>query len=124
MAALFSCGKRGEKGMANEKNLKKPSAKEAREKGAKGGKRSGEVRREKKLFQQAVLAALDAKGENGNTVLVDMIAAQVKKALNGDTRAFEVIRDTSGEKPADKVEAQVKNDNAELLKEFLDGKKK
>lgn len=110
--------------MANEKNLKKPSAKEAREKGAKGGKRSGEVRREKKLFQQAVLAALDAKGENGNTVLVDMIAAQVKKALNGDTRAFEVIRDTSGEKPADKVEAQVKNDNAELLKEFLDGKKK
>ena len=110
--------------MANDKNLIPPSASEARERGAKGGKASGEARREKKLFQQAVLAALEAKGESGNSVLVDMIAAQVKKALKGDTRAFEVIRDTSGEKPADKVEAQVKNDNAELLKEFLDSKKK
>lgn len=111
--------------MSNEENLNPARSKEeARERGTKGGKRSGEVRREKKLFQQAVLAALEAKGESGNSVLVDMIAAQVKKALKGDTRAFEVIRDTSGEKPAEKVEAQVKNDNAELLKEFLDSKKK
>ena len=110
--------------MANDKNLIPPSASEARERGAKGGKASGEARREKKLFQQAVLAALEAKGESGNSVLVDMIAAQVKKAMKGDTRAFEVLRDTSGEKPADKVEAEVKNDNAELLKSFLDSKKK
>lgn len=110
--------------MANDKNLIPPSASEARERGAKGGKASGEARREKKLFQQAVLAALEAKGESGNSVLVDMIAAQVKKAMKGDTRAFEVLRDTSGEKPADKVEAEVKNDNAELLKAFLDSKKK
>ncbi len=53
--------------MANDKNLIPPSASEAREKGAKGGKRSGEVRREKKLFQQAVLAMLEAKGESGNS---------------------------------------------------------
>lgn len=111
--------------MSNEENLNPARSKEeARERGTKGGKRSGEVRREKKLFQQAVLAALEAKGESGNSVLVDMIAAQVKKAMKGDTRAFEVLRDTSGEKPAEKVEAQVKNDNAELLKEFLDSKKK
>ena len=110
--------------MANDKNLIPPSASEARERGAKGGKASGEARREKKLFQKAVLAALEAKGESGNSVLVDMIAAQVKKAMKGDTRAFEVLRDTSGEKPADKVEAEVKNDNAELLKAFLDSKKK
>lgn len=110
--------------MANDKNLIPPSASEARERGAKGGKASGEARREKKLFQQAVLAALEAKGESGNSVLVDLIAAQVKKAMKGDTRAFEVLRDTSGEKPADKVEAEVKNDNAELLKAFLDSKKK
>ena len=30
--------------------------------------------------------------------------AQVEKALNGDTKAYEVIRDTIGEKPTDKVE--------------------
>ena len=33
--------------------------------------------------------------------------ALLLKALNGDTKAFEVIRDTVGEKPVDKVEAQV-----------------
>ena len=67
--------KRGERGMANDKNLIPPSTSEARERGAKGGKASGEARKEKKLFQQAVLAALEAKGESGNSVLVDMIAA-------------------------------------------------
>ena len=35
---------------------------ELKEMTSKAGKRSGEVRREKKLFQQAVLAALQAKG--------------------------------------------------------------
>ena len=113
--------------MANDKNLIPNSERtpiEIKEMTSNGGKRSGEVRREKKLFQQAVLAALEAKGESGNSVLVDMIAAQVKKAMKGDTRAFEVLRDTSGEKPAEKVEAEVKNDNAELLKAFLDSKKK
>lgn len=65
---------------------------EIKEMTSNGGKRSGEVRREKKLFQQAVLAALQAKGESGDCVLVDLIAAQVKKAMKGDTRAFEVLR--------------------------------
>ena len=109
--------------MANDKNLipnSERTSAEIKEMTSKGGKRSGEVRREKKLFQQAVLAALEAKGESGDSVLVDMIAAQVKKALKGDTRAFEVLRDTSGEKPAEKVEAQVSNDNKELLREYLD----
>ena len=59
--------------MANDKNLIPPSTSEAQERGAKGGKASGEARKEKKLFQQAMLAALEAKGEN--SVLVDMIAA-------------------------------------------------
>ena len=72
---IYFMPKRGERGMANDKNLIPPSTSEARERGAKGGKASGEARKEKKLFQQAVLAALEAKGESGNSVLVDMIAA-------------------------------------------------
>lgn len=54
--------------MANDKNLILNSERtpiEIKEMTSKGGKRSGEVRREKKLFQQAVLAALEAKGESG-----------------------------------------------------------
>lgn len=54
--------------MANDKNLILNSERtpiEIKEMTSNGGKRSGEVRREKKLFQQAVLAALEAKGESG-----------------------------------------------------------
>lgn len=113
--------------MANEKNLipnsqRTPS--ELKAMTSKGGRASGEARREKKLFQNAVLAALQAKGDSGKEILAEIVAAQIKKALEGDTRAFDSLRDTSGEKPTDKVEAQVSSDNKELLKEYLDSLKK
>lgn len=109
----------------NEKNLKPVRSKEeAREKGKRGGKASGEARREKKQFQQAVLAALKMSTEPGSTMLEDVVAAQIKRALEGDTRAFEALRDTSGEKPTDKVEASVVNENKELMREYLESVKK
>lgn len=52
------------------------------------------------------------------------VAAQIKRALEGDTRAFEALRDTSGEKPTDKVEASVTNENKELMREYLESVKK
>ena len=97
--------------MANEKNLKTPTAEEAREKGAMGGKASGEARREKKLFQNAVLAALQAKNENGNTLLEEIVAAQIKRAMKEDTRAFDGLHDTSGEKQTDKIKTQVSSES-------------
>ena len=109
----------------NEENLKPVRSKEeAREKGKRGGKASGEARREKKQFQQAVLAALKTPTERGSTMLEDIVAAQIKRALEGDTRAFEALRDTSGEKPTDKVEASVTNENKELMREYLESVKK
>lgn len=108
----------------NEKNLKPVRSKEeAREKGKRGGKASGEARREKKQFQQAVLAALKTSTGRG-TMLEDIVAAQIKRALEGDTRAFEALRDTSGEKPTDKVEASVTDENKELMREYLESVKK
>ena len=97
--------------MANEKNLKTPTAEEAREKGARGGKASGEARREKKLFQNAVLAALQAKGENGNTYLYKTVAVKIKRAMKEDTRAFDGLHDTSGEKQTDKIKTQVSSES-------------
>lgn len=109
----------------NEKNLKPVRNKEeAREKGKRGGKASGEARREKKQFQQAVLAALKTSTGHGSTMLEDVVAAQIKRALEGDTRAFEALRDTSGEKPTDKVEASVMSENKELMREYLESVKK
>lgn len=116
--------KRGEEEMANRENLIRLSPSEARENGSKGGKKSGEVRRSKRLFQEAVLAALKARMDDGNTVLDNLVSAQIKKALDGDTKAFEVMRDTAGEKPAEKVEASVTSENKELMRQYLRSIKK
>lgn len=85
--------------MANEQNLKPvTSKKEARERGRKGGLASGEARRKRKTLKEELLLML-AEGETQQSVTL----ALIEKAMSGDTKAFEVIRDTIGEKPVDKV---------------------
>jgi hypothetical protein len=86
----------------NEQNLiptTKRTKSEAREIGKKGGKASGKARRDKRTFREALELALSI----GN-VKSDIVGAQIEKALKGDTKAFEVIRDTVGEKPKDKID--------------------
>ena len=85
--------------MANEQNLKPvKSKKEARERGRKGGLASGEARRKRKTLKEELLLML-SEGETQQSVTI----ALIEKAMSGDTKAFEVIRDTIGEKPIDKV---------------------
>lgn len=95
--------------MANAKNLKPVRSKEeARERGAKGGKRSGEARAEKKRLRECLEAILDGEIEiDGNKVTVTeaMAATAVRAALRGDWKAWELVRDTSGQKPVEKVVA-------------------
>ncbi len=94
----------------NEQNLipnNQRSPTEVRENGAKGGKASGEARRAKRDLRKALESLLEKefKGKGGETLSgAEAIALkQMEKALKGDTRAFEVIRDTAGQKPVDKV---------------------
>ena len=85
--------------MANEQNLKPvTSKKEARERGRRGGLASGEARRKRKTLKEELLLML-SEGETQQSVTL----ALIEKAMSGDTKAFEVIRDTIGEKPVDKV---------------------
>lgn len=92
--------------MANKNNLKPVrTKKEARERGKKGGIKSGEVRRERKTLKDELLLLLSS-GDTQKKVSL----AIIKKALSGDTKAFEVIRDTIGEKATEKVE----NTNIEM----------
>lgn len=63
-----------------------------------GGKASGESRRARKTLKEELLMLL-SEGDTQKNVSVAMI----QKALEGDTKAFEVIRDTIGEKPTEKV---------------------
>jgi hypothetical protein len=77
----------------------------------KGGKASGEARRKKKMLGELLEIALalpcrDADGDNWNAITV----ALIQKAAAGDTKAYEIIRDTIGQKPTDKLEAEMKGD--------------
>lgn len=98
--------------MANEQNLKpfdQLTESEQREIRSKGGKKSGEVRRARKTLKEELLALLsqDIRTEDGGKVntQVAMSTSIIKEALDGNTKAFEIIRDTIGEKPVDKVES-------------------
>lgn len=98
--------------MANNENLKPPinkrSTEEQREIRSKGGKKSGEVRRAKKTMKEMLDYLLNKEianksGEKASTQEAISIAL-IKQALNGNVKAYEVIRDTIGEKPTEKQE--------------------
>ena len=94
--------------MANPENLRTPTPSEARERGRKGGKASGEARRKRKAFAEAfdTLLKRDFTDHNGNQLQgVEAIAAKVfQQAMNGDLKATQIIRDTVGEMPIQKIE--------------------
>lgn len=107
----------------NEDNLKPLTTEKAREIGAKGGKASVEARRKKRDLRLALEALLesDVKKKNLSGKEQDMSVAeaisleQVRKALKGDSKAYEIIRDSSGQKPIDKI--QVAEVDADVLSE-------
>ena len=96
--------------MANEQNLLKPedlTPKQRRENASKAGKASGEARRKKKLLRECLEILLekeitDKKGEtmSGAEALSTKLFAE---AMKGNVKAFEVLRDTAGQKPVEKV---------------------
>lgn len=82
-----------------------------------GGKASGKARREKRLMREALtdLMQMEVTDESIRQTLDDMgienkdnqtalTVAIFLKALRGDVRAGEFIRDTMGEKPVDVVQ--------------------
>lgn len=86
--------------LKNLKSFDKRTPEEMREIARKGGKARWEKYNERKTFQEELLALLMTNNNNKKISI-----AQIKKARAGDSKAFEVIRDTIGEKPTDKVES-------------------
>lgn len=94
---------------------------EAREQGKRGGQASVKSRREKKAMRDALETILAMTIREGKSVDIDRIRAfpglkssnitvkdavliaQVQKALKGDTRAAEFVRDSIGERPDQNV---------------------
>lgn len=121
--------------MANNiENLRVPTSEEARENGRKGGKASAKARRERKLMCQtlAELLAMTLKdGEHINLEEIQSIAslkgknitvqeaimlAQIQKAIKGNTRAAEFVRDASGNMLNAESQAKIEKLKAEIEK--------
>ena len=107
--------------MANEQNLvpftSEQSHEEAVKNGRKGGIASGEARRNRKMLRDCLDYLLEkvdntALDENGNAMSgAEQLAYNLFIKALGETdtgkaaKAFEVLRDTAGQKPVDKVQS-------------------
>lgn len=89
-------------GLENLKPFNQLTEEEQRELSRKGGKASVEARRKRKTLREELLLLLEQDNFQEKISL-----ALLQKATSGDTKAFEVLRDTIGEKPVDKVETEV-----------------
>ena len=125
--------------MAREDLKPVQSTEEAKERGRKGGIASGKARREKRLMRDTLDILLAMPLKNGKFADVDgiknfaalkgkninvqeaIMIAQVQKAMKGDTKAAEYVRDTIGQKPVDNVVmgGEVNNPMAGLTTEEL-----
>ena len=113
--------------MANEKNLIPQAHKLTVEEASKGGVESGKTRRRKRAMKETLESLLsmpmkggkyadieniknfaDLKGKNIN-VEEAMLISMIQKALHGNVPAFEAVRDTVGENPTRKIEADITN---------------
>lgn len=125
--------------MANGQNLislADRATNEQREIARMGGLALGEIRRKRMALRELTAILLTAKADltqeqvekytalgldaDEVTVQLQMVQAQIGKAVEGDTKAFEVIRDTVGEKPKDSMSLEVAN-GVEVI---IDGKPK
>ena len=105
--------------MPNAENLRPvQSPEEARKRGRNGGVASGESKRQRKKIREAleIFLCSDIETKSGEILSgTDAIALQVfKRALKGDLRAFEIIRDTIGERPTHGVHVETIETNNEL----------
>lgn len=89
--------------MAGIDNLRTLTTEEAREIGKKGGQASAKARRKKKELKKLLELALSqpSEADESEDNYTAITVALVQRAILGDTKAYEVIRDTLGQKPTE-----------------------
>ena len=94
--------------MANEQNLIPQAHRLTVDEASRGGQRSGETRRRRKAMREAFdeLLSREFTDKEGNTTdgVTALVTRVYQKALKGDMRAVQFIRDTVGEMPVQKIE--------------------
>ena len=93
--------------MANNENLinfteRTPS--ELRELSIKGQKASTEAKRARKTLRQELEILMSMVDDNGKTWQENISTSLIKQALKGNTKAYEIIRDTMGQKPIEQIQ--------------------
>ena len=97
---------------------------EARARGKAGGKKSGEARRKKRLLKDCLEELLEKeyldKSGNRASGAETVSIALFRKAQAGDIKAFEVLRDSVGQKPIEKVMiSEVDQDTINEVERFI-----
>lgn len=121
----------------NIQNLKPcRTTEEARERGRKGGKAAGMIRQKRKQLKELAKAILDNGIQDDSQIekireqLPDLnkqdvtwglalLLKQFEKAKDGDPKAFELLRDTSGQKPVE--QQQIDFGNTDRIEIKIDG---
>lgn len=101
--------------MANEQNLKPQNTRtkaEQREIARQGGIASGKARRENKLIKDRILERM---GETDWDTMIDNL---ISRAMETD-KAFEILRDTVGQKPTEKVDLSVNDESAKEIDDYF-----
>jgi len=91
--------------MANEQNLinlKDRTQRERKEIAKKGAEATNKLKAQRKTLREELLLLLE-QGDTQSKLSLSII----QKAMTGDTKAFEVIRDTIGEKPKENISVGV-----------------
>lgn len=97
--------------------------------GRKGAIKSAETRRARKTLRTELELLLESYArdpktgkQSEKTIQEAITLALITKALKGDTKAYEIIRDTIGEKPADRITlAQIDQDTIDQVEKMVMG---
>lgn len=111
------------KGQENLVDLRTRTTEEQREIARMGGIASGKARKEKRMLKDLLEEAL-SKGTDTDNEYINITKALINEANKGNVKAYEVIRDTLGQKMPDRVEVSKTTD--ETIKEmenYLSSKK-
>ena len=106
MAGAFALGVN----MANEKNLVSLATRSQRERteiARKGQEASTKAKKERKLIKDRILERM---GESDWDTMIDNLISRAQE----DTKSFETLRDTIGEKPKDQLEVTAMDINVVL----------
>ena len=100
------------------------------EEGRKGGKKSGETRRKKRDLKMCLNILMEQElsdEENGKTMSgAEALALKAfREALDGNPKFWEIVRDTAGQKPVEKVMvAEVEQSTLDDIEELVAESKK